>query len=372
MRYLTFIPLLLLILATPLHATEYEGVYRAEVEVPNSGRTARAEGMQQAMAEVLLKAAGTSRVHDSSALVEATHSASRYVQQYRYHNEQNDGDSTTGERLMLSVRFDQNGIDGLLRKNGFTVWGTARPSALIWMGVEQKNRRVLVGANDGGFVRQRIEEEAKRRGLPVKLPLLDLKDRSRVQPGDVWGGFLDTIESASARYASQAILVGRLNKANSSTWEARWTLSYLGKTHRWQHRSGQVGELIEQGIGHTTELLLTHFSQSLVGGSGSMQLEVLGVHNLKQYRRVVDYLSGVHGVRGVLTEQITPDAARFSLETEGGSEAVLQIIALGDVLEPEEIPQSSLLYRAIPRKSDEGGQQAALPQPPLRVYRLNP
>jgi hypothetical protein len=74
----------------------------------------------------------------------------------------------------------------------------------------------------------------------------------------------------------------------------------------------------------------------------------------------------------VLAEQITPNAARFSLETEGGSEAVLQIIALGDVLEPEQRPLSAPLYRAIPEQSDEQGQQTALPQPPLRVYRLNP
>ncbi|MFO7592772.1 MAG: DUF2066 domain-containing protein [Pseudomonadota bacterium] len=373
----------LLILATPLQAIEPRELYQAEVEVPDQGAATRAEGMRQAMAAVLLKVTGTSKVNSSPALAEEMGNVSNYIQQYRYHKapvagEEDEEDAD--ERLMLSVRFDRNGIDQLLRRHGITAWGTARPTTLIWLGVEQDNKRELISANDEGAVRKLIQKASKQRALPVKLPFLDLADRSRIRPADIWGGFRDSIEEASARYSPDAILTGRLYQTTSRHWEARWSLTYQGETVHWAKRSSQVPDLIEEGIGHTTEQLVHRFSSSLVSGSGKMHLKVLGIGNLRQYRRVADYLSGVHGVTDVLARRVTPDSVRFSLRTEGGSDAVLQVIALGDVL--ESAPGSETSVRSHPegatretqefRGSTAKVEQVPEPQPVLRVYQLIP
>jgi len=122
-----------------------------------------------------------------------------------------------------------------LRSHGFTVWGTARPATLIWLGVENKASRVLVGANDGGLLRGLIDQESERRALPVKLPQLDMRDQQQVSTADVWGDFLDTIKRASQRYDAQAIVIGRLYQTSSRRWEARWTLDYRGEVERCRH-----------------------------------------------------------------------------------------------------------------------------------------
>ncbi|MCW8829531.1 MAG: DUF2066 domain-containing protein [Gammaproteobacteria bacterium] len=392
MRYLTLIPLFLLILASPLQAIEPRQLYHAEVEVPDQGGQARTTGMEQAMAEVLVKVAGTRRVHEDETLATAMRSASRYVQQYRYRSEpqsaagQQEGRAAK-ERLLLSVRFDPKSIDELLQRQGFTVWGAMRPSTLIWLGVEQGNKRLLLGANDGGFVHERIEQEAARRALPVKLPLLDLADQSRVRPADIWGGFVETIEEASVRYAPQAILIGRLDKVTSSRWEARWILLYGEERLRWRQQAAEVAELIEEGIGQTAEHLLERFSSTLVSGSGNMRLEVLGIADLKQYRQVADYLSGVHGVSAVRAERVTHEAVRFNLQIRGGSAAILQMLALGDLLEVvpvrEKIPVAEEV--PVPPGAVRGGQatepvaepvteqaDSVVTQPPATIYRLVP
>jgi hypothetical protein len=69
-----------------------------------------------------------------------------------------------------------------------------------------------------------------------------------------------------------------------------------------------------------------------------MMVQVDGIGSLKQYRRVLDYLSGVHGISAVTADTVTPSSMRFHVQTDGGMDAVLQTIALGDVLEKVDEP----------------------------------
>ncbi len=398
MRYLTIFSLFFCLFSLPLQAAEYKGLYEAEVEVPNQEAEARAEGMCQAMAAVLLKVSGTSRARDDASLAEALQQPARYVQQYRYRSEAippeqqapSEGGTPKESRLLLKVRFDQRSIDELLRRSGFNIWGDARPSTLIWLGVEDGGTRVLVGANDRGLVREILDREAARRALPVKLPLLDLTDRGKVRPVDVWGEFLETIKEASQRYAPQAILVGRLYPVSASRWEVRWSLDYRGEVIRWQSHSEEVAPLLAEAIDRVTDQLASRFVQSFVDGSGEMVMRVEGVRNLKDYRRVLDYLAGVHGVKRVVVETMSPSAVRLRIAAEGGLDAILQVIALGDTLVKVEQPDNvAVRLTQVPtrgvsdnvteqRPSGDGVNEAPVttrvaepPQPEL-VYRLIP
>ena len=401
MRYLTIFSLFFCLLSPPLQAAEYKGLYEAEVEVPDQGAEARNEGMLRAMAAVLLKVSGVSRVSEDLSLAEGMQQPSRYVQQYRYRSEAippekqfpGEGGVAQENRLLLSVRFDQRSVDALLRQAGFNVWGQARPSTLIWLGVEDGGKRVLVGDNDSGLVREIIDSESARRALPVKLPLLDLSEQGLVRPADVWGEFLETIREASQRYAPQAILVGRLYPVSASRWEARWALDYRGEVTRWQSQSEEVAPLVAEAIDRVSDHLAMLFAQGFVSGSGEMLIRVEGVRNLKDYRRVIDYLAGVHGVKRVVVETMTPTATRLRIAAEGGMDTVLQLIALGDTLveveQPPVAPPGETM-RLSPAPSPMGGEneegpssgnqgmgaaepvRAAEPPQPEQVYRLIP
>jgi len=363
-----------LFLSLPLQAAETRGLYEAEVAVPEQSTTARTEGMRQALSAVLLKVSGASRVTGDVSLKEALESPARYVTQYRYRSEAipeaKQTKSADGKviesRLLLQVNFDQKSVDGLLRSHGYSVWGEARPATLIWLGVEDKGSRVLVGANDGGLLREVIDEESERRALPVKLPLLDLTDQSSVRTVDVWGDFLDTIKAASQRYGAQAILVGRLYPLSTRRWEARWTLDYRDQVSRWQSQSDEVAPLISEAVDRVADHLALSFAQSFVAGSGELLMRVEDVRNLKDYRRVLDYLRGVHGVKQAVAETLSADTVRFRLSTEGGSEAVLQVIALGNTLErvaqppPADtvVPMRALPQRELPPGAADSRQEA--------------
>ena len=313
-----------------------EQLYQARVEVADQDERARAEGMVRAMRMVLLKVSGSERFMTDPAMQQALQQATRYAQRYQYHSEmlpQDEAERSPSSRLLLEVEFEPQRINALLREHGYAVWGRVRPETLIWMGVEDRGNRVLVGADDRGLVRRVLDETARERGLPVQLPLLDLADQTQVQSADLWGGFYADIEQASARYHAQAILIGRLYPVSQQLWEARWILLQDGDRHQWQLRSDDVAVLIANGVKETTEWLASRFAKLASEGEGTLQLMVNGVADLRAYRRLMDYLTGISGVQAVQPKILQDDIVVLQLAVEGGREALMRTIALDHLLE---------------------------------------
>lgn len=375
MRYFSVLALLGLLVSwsLPLPAAQLTGLYETEVVVADQGSEARARGMGEAMAAVLLKVSGSSAVLSEEVLQGAMADAARYAQQYRYRSEElpleerkpaEGGEPAAQNRLWLWVGFDSTSIDNLLRRFGLSVWSAARPTTLVWLGVEEGARRVLVGANDQGLVREVLDAEAKRRAIPIRLPLLDLTDQSRVRPVDIWGGFVDTIEAASQRYEPQALLIGKLYPV-SDGWEARWTLSYQGQQYEWQQRAADVTTVIASGVGGSSDYLSQRFAESSDPESNELALRIEGVAGMADFRRVNDYLLSLHGVAAVTLRRVDATASSFLVKIEGGREAVLQSINLGDMLVrvKRPVPESSPspAYRASPQLQPDNLQAAPSP-----------
>lgn len=342
MRYLKYLALgaLMIVWGLPLQAAQLNGLYEAEVAVPDQGRTTRARAMDDAMAAVLLKVGGSAAVLEEEAIKKALSNASRFVQQYRYRSESDErGSSSSG--LMLWVGFDKSSIDNLLRTAGMNVWGENRPATLVWLAVEEGSSRQLVGANDQGLVRNLVESEAQRRAIPLVLPLLDLTDQSKVRPIDVWSGFFDNLKAASKRYESQAILVGKLYQAGR-LWEARWTLLYQGERREWQKSGTRVSEVIAAGVGGTADYLSSYFSSTSYTGQEELALHINNVGGLAGFRRVSDYLRSLHGVSTVTARRIDATSASFRMQIVGGRDALLQAIGMGDVLVKADPPYQPL------------------------------
>jgi len=121
---------------------------------------------------------------------------------------------------------------------------------------------------------------------------------------------------------------------------------------------------VTEAIDRVTDHLALKFAQSFDSGSGEVLLRVDNVNNLTDYRRVLDYLRGVHGVKQVDAEVMTANAVRFRLMMAGGRDAVLQVIALGNTLERVEHPQPLPLPAPAP--------SSALPQRPVPAQELPP
>lgn len=348
-------------------------LYEAEVPVEGQGREERNYVARQALKEILVRISGrivAGELADDKNLVPRP---TLFIQQFRYRKfksnevipEAPDGAKPYTQKLWL--RFTEKTIAKLLRAQGYPVWGKTRPATLVWLVVDDQKQRILVGNSTPHISRTIVEQEAIRKGLPLRLPLLDLADQSRVQVTDVWGNFEDAILSASARYQTEAVLVGRIYLSFAKTWNTRWSLYLGGQRQDWEvSNSDTLNAAVSEGLSKTGEALSIRFTQVDASQESDMLLvQVKNVTDLKTYNKVIKYLKGLNVVTQLEAHQVNTDNVIFRIKTRSGRLGISQAIALGHVLineisepvvrvespEPEDKPEQlkvDLVYKMVP------------------------
>lgn len=370
----TFLLATLLIL--PIKGTNADIVhhlYEAEFPVEGQSREERTNVIREALKVVLARISG----RDTASLLAMDEvlipKPSRLVQQFRYRNFKPDevvpaapeGAKPYTQKLWL--RFTEKAISQLLVEQGLPIWGKSRPATLLWLVVDDQKQRLLIGNNTPHLSRTYIEQEALKRGLPIRLPLLDLADQSKLQITDVWGNFEDTILNASQRYQTEAILVGRIYLSFGNTWNTRWTLYMEGQRQDWEiANSTTLQDAVKQGIDKTGETLSLRFAQLKdVGETNTVLVQVKNITNLKTYDQAINYLQGLNIVSEVNPYKVNKDNVIFSVNSHSGRLGLAQAISLGRVLVAE-VYEPVVQVQGESKDSDSQQLQAAL------VYKLVP
>ncbi len=359
-RFPLYTLLLVLLFTGSAMAAEVRDLYEAEVPVADQQGEARQAAMRTGLAEVLVRVTGYSAVAQDPALADLLDNASRYVQQYRYRTltpaPVTDPAAPPPPTLALWLSFDANTINQALRSRGQPVWGSARPLLLVWLAVESGTERRLVAAAESGN-HQALELTARRRGVPLRLPLLDLEDQARVTAADVWGGFAEPVMAASARYQPQAVLIGRLYHDRQGGWHGRWTLRVGDEAMNWDSSGTTPDAVLALGVEGSADALAMRFSQIVDPERGSvLSLRVDDVRTLADYARLLSYLDALSGVTAVQVTEVEPQTVTCRLTLEMGAGAVARTIGLGSTLAavaggvtppPGELPLE-LHYRLLP------------------------
>lgn len=334
-----------LVLVGPAPAADVEGLYEARVPVESQNAEARSKAVGEALVEVLIKLTGQQDVGANPALQDALQGATRYVQQFRYVAAE---PPAVGQQL--AVRFDPAALSELLSKEKLPLWGRARPATLLWLAVEQRGRRELIGANSDDRLREAVMSQAQRRGLPVRLPLLDLTDRGNLSASDVWGGFEGTIKQASARYETEAVLVGRVYAGRGGRWQGRWSLLQEGaQREHWEADGDSVEAAVNSGLDRAVELLARRFAQGFEAGrEEGLLVEVQDVKGLEAYARAMTHLESLSPVHSVRPAALGRSAVTFRLDIRGGREAVLQAMRLGRTVVPVETARLGNELETVP------------------------
>ena len=225
------------VLPLPVFAMRVPGLYTAEVPVPDQSEKNRDEAVQTALRMVLVKLTGDRFAGNRTDLAPLIQQAENYMQEYRYRqiSPTQTGAGVPQElSLKLSVRFNEESMNQSLRALGVPVWGSERPSTLIWMVVEGDNReREMISMDNGSHYLTVIADRANLRGIALIFPLMDLEDTARLRPGDIWGDFKQPVLDASARYHPDSILTGVLSAPAPGIWEGRWTAYINDQSHTW-------------------------------------------------------------------------------------------------------------------------------------------
>ena len=221
------------IAGTPARAAVVRGLFRVELA---AGRAPPADPdplFVQAARVVLRRLGLRLGVENKAPAVSAILGDPRHwIAEYGY----TEGGASGPFRIW--VRFDARNLMRTLLAGGIAVWGRERPRVLCALAVPTSSGRRLLGAGSLASLNRSFEREARRRGLPVLLPVDDLADLQLLAPGVLETTPLATLAPAlKRRYPFDALLVGHLDNLGSGSWRGRFRLwSAGGVRARWTSR----------------------------------------------------------------------------------------------------------------------------------------
>ena len=317
-------------------ALTVEGLYEAEVPVPDQSAGNRKSGIAAALRSVLVKLTGDRNIFGNSAAIDIVKNAESYVQRYEYRRKQvlSTAADISEKKLHLWVSFNNRALNDTLRNYAIPVWGQERPSTLVWLATKNDQRRKLITQDDETSFIKILNQRATQRGIPIIYPLLDLEDTLVLKAEDILEGYNDVVQQASARYSSDAVLTGSIEPVQDGLWEGRWSVSLQGQTSSWTSRGDMPAVVLDEGIDGLADVLAQRFAPS---GSSTqeaiVEIIVEGVNDYEQYAKVSEYLATLTSVTDVRVKSAESNKITFELLTQGGELAVAQSIELGKVLE---------------------------------------
>ena len=308
-------------------AVEVASLYTAEVPFDRSAPNARENAYRAALSEILVRITGTTAAAESEDLAANFPNPARFVTQFR-----------PGADDTLVVSMDGPEIERVLRQAGATVWGSERPLTIVWLAVDWGlGEREIVAADDADslpgaarsidrnrLLRERVQEVATRRGIPVVFPLMDTEDLQNIGFSDIWGGFDDQLLEASSRYEAPSVLVGRIRA--DTVQPPRWTW-YLGES-----RFAWPGAP-EQAIDELANALAGRFAFQGDQSLEQIELTISGIDSVEAYGRVQRYMENLRVVDRLAVKSAAPGRITYEVDVQGGIERLESALDLSVMLE---------------------------------------
>jgi len=344
-------------LAPVAQGVEMSSLFTVEVPIDRSDANAQTAAYRAALTEVLVRVTGTTAVIESEEMASLFPNPAQFVSRYQ-----------AGPDDTLIISLERDAIERVLRQAGAPVWGTERPLTLVWLAVDWgMGEREIVGADDpvrlpgdarsidrNKLLRERVQEVAGRRGIPVVFPLLDLEDLTNVSFSDIWGGFDERLKFASARYEATSVLVGRIRPDD------------LLEPHRWtwffgDQRMGWLGEP-EDAVGILADTLAAEFAIDPNQPVDTIHLTISGVNSVVAYGRVQRLMENLRIVDKIMISKVAADKISYDVEVQGGverlnsallSSGLLEAVELGGVIDANPYRMNRRPFGPEPYRPDE-------------------
>lgn len=215
MRYLMLfaaMAALFLVSASPAQAnSSFAELLQAETPIENQTRAQRQRELPNLFRQVLVRASGTTQVLENSIVRNEISSFNDYLLQFGYQG--------SGAEMTLQASFDERRVRDLLQRAGFPIWTGDRPQLLLWVAEDSDERGVrLVGRSEERPFLDGLYSEARRRGIRMLMPLMDLEDQMAIGARDVWGRFRREVMLASERYPVAGVVSARMYSAGPNSF----------------------------------------------------------------------------------------------------------------------------------------------------------
>ena len=247
--------------ATP--ATAAEDLYRVQTVVTGQGDANRMIGFASCMEDVLIKVSGAERLAGDRRLAAYKAKAKDFVTAFDYRDQfsgkpKRDEQGTRDRPFDLTVDFDKEKIDGVLKALGLKPWLSHRPVLAVFVEMEQGERKFIV-TSDGtqsDLQRDALLAAAARRGMNIVLPTAAALAKANINGTELSKTPSSTLVSLAAAQGGEVALVGRLVWNDRDLgWATQWQIDRPGRSHRWRLRGVTFDEAFRRGIGGAAQVL---------------------------------------------------------------------------------------------------------------------
>lgn len=305
-------------------------LYSQSVDVEDRSLGVRRSAARQALEVVLMRVSGDATVVALPTITSALNSSSQYVSGYRYQTSESESGVSS---LQAVFEFDETSIDQLLKSSRVPIWPATRPEAVIWLVKDDlASGRQLVPLQEGQEG-EWISSAAHQRGVPLVLPMMDLEDRLTISPHELWRLDAEKVLSASQRYRSEVLVVGRYGRVSSGNWLSSWVFLHGDRQEYFDAEADTDIEVLYAGVNALADFLAEQYSL-LDAPTGSDQspsgywLRVGAVENFKQYLSVKDYLAQLPVFDQVRLVEAGVDFLLFQAASDSGLDSVMDVLAL--------------------------------------------
>lgn len=229
--------------------------------------------------------------------------------------------------------------------------GVAAESILVWLAEERAGVRDY--ANTGHPLIRGVREAASG-SIAVLSPLMDLADQQALSVEALWRGSDDAVLAASARYAADAVVVGRIDAGGTEPF-TEWVVwldgerQVLSTQGEWQAQADSLLASIHQSS--TSPSASTALDPDAITApiplSGLMTppgyiLTIYRLNQLGDYLQVMDLLKERLGSEAVIPVSFNAGTLRVSVDYEGAVSALQRELLRGSQL--TELPDGQLEF----------------------------
>lgn len=331
---------LILIVAADACAERVKDLYEYTTLVSSSNTNTQEyrQALVDGLAEVIVRSSGDVGVLQNRGIMEALSRPNRLLSQEHVENTDQfievKGRQVPARRLVLE--FSGEGIEKLLRGLGLPLWPSNRRNVLVWMIVNDTQGQRVVSELNFPDAYVAVKDNAKRRGVPLSVPLMDLEDQIALSANQLWSVDRQAIRKASERYSPDTILVGRLNQTSRGDWRSDWQL-FAGETVEiFDSQGPAITDAVAGGVDHVANYFFQRYAINPQQSSAQdvLLFQIGGIEDFSQYMRALNYIQQLTVVRQVDLVAARDDNLLLYLRTDGDVKLLQDTLALDGNLLP--------------------------------------
>lgn len=248
---------------TSAFADPISELYQARTIVTGRRPETTIPGLARCLAQVLVRVSGDQRLAKNPALAKLTASPEAAVKRYSYRDLYafrpiKDEQGTRDRPYEMTVEYEPEKIDAMLKELGSRPWLGERPRLVIFLAVHHIGSSFVLTslADQGDLMRESFQDAAWSSALEVVIPSEQTIAKAGLSVESLPETPLPQLLALVDRKVGQIPLSGRLDWSKELlAWKASWHLEDGSGDHRWQVAGVNFDAAFRNGVGGAAQIL---------------------------------------------------------------------------------------------------------------------